>query len=55
MPYEVFRKGSKWCVRNKDTGENEGCSDTKELAVSHMRALYGVHHGWRPTGKPRQK
>lgn len=51
MPYEIYKKGSKWCVRKKDTGENEGCSDSKKDAVAHMRVLYGVHEGWKPTGK----
>jgi len=51
MPYEIVRKGSKWCVVNIDTGESTGCSDSKKDAVAHQRVLYGVHHGWKPTGK----
>jgi len=51
MPYEIYKKGSKWCVRKIGTGENEGCSDTKEDAVAHRNTLLGVHEGWKPTGK----
>lgn len=54
MPYELFKKGNQWCVRNKESGENKGCSDTKEEAISHMRLLGGVEHGWKPTGKKRK-
>ncbi len=42
MPYEVFKNGKKFCVRNQDTGENKGCSTTKSQALAHMRALYAV-------------
>jgi hypothetical protein len=40
VPYNMKKQGSKWCVFNKDTGENKGCSDTRAMAVKHMRALY---------------
>ena len=51
MPYEIRRSGKKNCVFNKDTGKNEGCSDSYELAVAHKRVLYGVHSSWRPSKK----
>ena len=51
MPYDIRQKGNKHCVYNKDTGKNEGCSDSYEKAVSHMRVLYGVHSSWRPSKK----
>ncbi|MCD6194285.1 MAG: hypothetical protein J7L26_12610 [Candidatus Aminicenantes bacterium] len=55
MPYEIRKKKKgkkvKWCVYNKETGKLKGCSDTKAKAVAHMRLLYGVEHGWEPTGK----
>jgi len=51
MPTRIEKRGSKWCVINKDTGKNEGCSDTRADAIAHQRVLYGVHHGWKPTGK----
>lgn len=40
MPYELKQQDGKWCVFNKDTGDNKGCSDTREMGVKHMRALY---------------
>ena len=30
-------------------------STTKAKAMAQKRLLYGVEHGWRPTGKRRQK
>jgi hypothetical protein len=42
MPYSIFKKGSKYCVRNKDTGEAKGCSDSRDMAIKHMRALYAA-------------
>ena len=53
MPYEIRRQKDKHCVFNKDTGKNEGCSDTYEEAVAHQRVLYGVHSGWKPSKKKR--
>lgn len=40
MPYQIRKKDNKWCVYNKDTGEDKGCSDTRAMATKHMRALY---------------
>lgn len=44
MPYKVFKDGEKFCVHklNPDgsKGENRGCSDTREMASAHARALY---------------
>jgi len=51
MPYEIRKQKGKFCVINKDTGENKGCSDTYELAVAHQRVLYGVDSGWKPSKK----
>src|SRR5678815_2134432 len=46
MPYEIRREGSQYCVYNKDTGKKvPGCSDSQEMAVKHMRALYAVEGG----------
>lgn len=55
MPWNIRREGNQWCVYKTDTGEKEGCSDSKEKAISHKRVLYGRERGWKPTGKPRQK
>lgn len=42
MPYKMFRKGGKYCVKNSETGDNKGCSDSREMAIKHMRRLYQV-------------
>lgn len=42
MPYEVRKDKDKFCVVNKDTNESKGCSDSREQAVSHLKALYAV-------------
>lgn len=44
MPYKLRKMGKKYCVFNEDTGENKGCSDSHEMGIKHMRALY-VHEG----------
>ena len=43
MPYEI-RKGhdGRWHVYNQETGEDKGGSDSREMALHHMRALYAV-------------
>jgi hypothetical protein len=53
MPYELYQSKGKWCVRNRETGENKGCSDSKEKAFAHQRVLNAVDHGRKPTGKKR--
>lgn len=45
MPYKLYKDGSKTCVRNSETGESKGCSDTRGKAVAHMRALYAAEGG----------
>lgn len=41
MPYRIGKNDKgKWCVYNKDTNENKGCSDSMSEASDHMRALY---------------
>lgn len=44
MPYSIRKKGDEWCVYNKETGENKGCSDSRRNAIAHMRKLYMVSH-----------
>jgi hypothetical protein len=45
MPYEILKNDrDEWCVFNKDTGDNKGCSDTQTDAVAHMRALYAAEN-----------
>ena len=45
MPYNIRQVKGKYCVFNKTSGENKGCSDTRERAISHMRALYHAEGG----------
>lgn len=45
MPYSLYKQGSRTCVKNSDTGESKGCSDTRAKAVAHMRALYAAEGG----------
>lgn len=40
MPYVIRKKGDKWHVYNQETGEDKGASDSREMAVAHIRALY---------------
>lgn len=44
MPYRMRKSGKKWCIFNEETGENKGCSDSREMGIKHMRALY-AHSG----------
>lgn len=44
MPYKLYKKDGQVCVRNSDTGESKGCSDSREKAVAHMRALYAAEN-----------
>jgi len=45
MPYTIRKKGNKWCLYKKDTGEKVSEHDTREKAISAMRLRYGVEHG----------
>ena len=40
MPYKIRKDKARFCVYNSATNDKKGCSDTKEEAVAHMRALY---------------
>jgi len=51
MPYKIERREGKFCVVNKESGESKGCSKTEHDAIAHMRVLYGVEHGMKPTGE----
>jgi len=51
MPYEIRKKGNKFHVYNKETGEDKGASDSREKAIAHMRLMYGVEHGMKPRKK----
>ena len=42
MPYKIRKEKNRFCVFNSETNDKRGCSDTKEEAVAHMRALYAT-------------
>lgn len=53
MPYDIRKTGTKskpWCIYDED-GKNRGCSETKEMATAHLRALYHAHAGGKFTKK----
>jgi hypothetical protein len=45
MPYDIRRRGKKFVVINRDTGDVKGKHDTMGEAESQMRLLYGIEHG----------
>jgi hypothetical protein len=55
MPYAIEKKGSKFVVRNTDTGDVKGTHDSREKAQRQVNLLRGVEHGWKPTGAPAKK
>lgn len=40
MPYEIRKRSDGYHVINQETGEDKGVSETREMAIAHMRALY---------------
>jgi hypothetical protein len=51
MPYEMIKNSDgTYRVVNSDTGDVKMKSGSKAEAKRQMRLLYGVEHGWRPTG-----
>jgi len=52
MPYAIEKRGNKWVVFNKETGDVKGRHDSKPKAQSQINLLRAVEHGWQPTGKP---
>ncbi len=48
MPYKIVRKGTKFEVINKETGESHGIHDSMHKAVAQMRMLYGIDGGMKP-------
>lgn len=43
MPYRVDKRGSQYCVINKDTGETQKCYDNKSDADKYNTALNMAH------------
>jgi len=58
MPAGVREGNTKdcpWEIYNKDTGEKEGCSDSKINAQRSANLRNAVAHGWKPSGQPARK
>ena len=51
MPYSIGKEGSKWVVKNKETGDIKGTHPNRIKALKQMRLLYMVESGKKPTGK----
>jgi len=48
MPYTLFKKGGKFCTRNKRTGQVV-CYSSEEKRRTGMRMREAFAHGWKPT------
>lgn len=54
MPAVVRKRGKRWAIVNKDTGEVYGYSDSKAKAQASANARNAHHYSkgkWKPTGK----
>lgn len=54
MPYDLFKRGKKFCMRSRDTGKSY-CYDSAAARAKGMRMHEAFKHGWKPTGKARPK
>jgi hypothetical protein len=54
MPYKIVKRGNKFAIVKKSTGETVGTSTSRAKAESSARARMGAEHGWKPTGKKRR-
>jgi len=54
MPYKIEKSGKKYKVKGSD-GKEMSKGTTKTKAEAQKRLLYGVEHGWKPTGKKKIK
>jgi hypothetical protein len=56
MPFAIVKHADKsYSVINTETHKVHALHTTKEKAKRQMRLLYGVMHGFEPTGQPAQK
>lgn len=51
MPAVVRKRGKRWAIVNKDTGEVYGYSTSKAKAQASANARNAGKHGWKPTRK----
>ena len=50
-PYGIFRSGSQFVVKNKQTGSVKGRHASREKAMRQFRLLEMVAHGGHPRGR----
>jgi hypothetical protein len=55
MPYKIEKRKNKWVIIEASTGKVVGESDSKSDAESSARARLAAEHGWKPTGKKKEK
>jgi len=55
MPYAIRVRDDKFVVINTDTGDVKGTHESHIKAERQMRLLYGIEHGWKPTGAKARK
>jgi hypothetical protein len=42
MPYRIVENDGEYCVEKTPTGEQMGCHNSEDDAISQMRALYAA-------------
>lgn len=50
MPYNKFKKGNKYCIRNRKTGRTT-CYKSEDDRNQGIRIREAFAHGWKPTRK----
>lgn len=50
MPYKLHEIGGKYEVMNIGSGKSHG-KTSKPKAISQMKLLRAIEHGWKPTKK----
>lgn len=48
MPYSIRKRGNKYEIIKKDTGEVVGRSTSRAKAEASVRARMAGEHGWKP-------
>ena len=51
MPYGIRKRGNKFVLYNRNTGDVNGTHSSRAGAERQRRLLEGIKHGWHPTGK----
>ena len=54
MPYKLSEKKGKYCMTNVESGKTY-CYDSKKERTEGMRMHEAFAHGFRPTGKHKEK